>query len=102
MAGAPKDFSGRRGKGRETHLFLHNQVGTAVPERLSHGTRRLVRMWIKAAENRVYPLFLSMLRQRSVSAIGGPPSLARASLELSPRRRECYPAFYGGSRHLPA
>src|SRR5947208_14524847 len=74
MAGAPKDFSGRRGKGRETHLFLHNQVGTAVPERLSHGTRRLVRMWIKATENRVYHLFFC---QCSVSAIGGPPSRAR-------------------------
>ena len=81
MAGTPKDFSGRREEKEEKHnheqdgagvdlfqgvhrsqvsalsflhLFLHNQVGTAVPERLSHGTRRLVRMWIKAAENRVY------------------------------------------------
>src|SRR5258708_19773820 len=37
-----------------------------------------------------------------VCAFGGIPSPARTRLRLSPRRRGCYPASYGGSRHLPA
>src|SRR6266403_5889723 len=103
MAGAPKDFSGRREEKEEKHsheqdgvgvdsfkgihrsqvpawsflhLFLHNQVRTAVRERLSHGTRRIVRMWIKAAENRVYHP-----TNAPASAIGGILANTRARLK---------------------